>query len=1044
MSGISSSTGLVSGLPTAELISQLMAVEARPVTLLQQRVGAVQAERTAFADLSSRLLSLKSAIANFDQRSFFDVFRANSSDTNVLTATAGAKATLGTFGFQVHSLVASHELISRGFADADTTPLGAGLLTLESGQGLLNPPTDLESLNGGAGVRRGTIRITDRAGVSADLNLTATLTVQDVIDAINAETTINVRASVQGDSIILEDLNATATGSLTVSDLTGGQMARDLGIAGTSTTGRIVGTDIVNLVDTTLLSALNDGMGFGRAPSGSDLIVQRDDGARYEISLSGTIDANTRLEVLNGGNSARLGVIRITDRLGQSVDVDLSAIDSGAPGATPTLGDVVTAIEQQTAAAGLDLDVTYFNSSRKHALQIVDNAVVPEVVAGAEEAAPALKIEDVSGFGARDLGIATESTEGSIVGTGIHRVDTVGDVMRAIEFAYDATTGQYNAGGILAGFSANGNGIVLSSVGVPRGFDVLAADGSTAAQDLGLLGRYEGGVAPAGAGGSLIAGLNSVLTRTLNGGTGLGTGIIRIIDGAGRSADVDLTGIETVQGILDTINAAGLEVQARINTAGNGIAIDDTSNVAGSSLVVQDVSGTLAQDMGLAGSFAEGRAEGGNLQRQYIAEQTLLAELNGGRGVRTGQIRMTDSNGVIHTVTIADNQKTVGDVIQLINAAGGTLQASINATGDGILVTDSAGGTEALTITDQDGFAARDLRIAGEAAAGETSIDGSFEFRIQIEADDTLQDVVNKIDSAGGDFSAAVLNDGSSTAPFRLVVNSQISGTKGQLIFDPGQTGLSMSTLAQARDAVVFFGGADSTPGAPGLVLRSSSNTLDDVLEGVSIDLVGTSDKPVELSISQDVDAIVEDLNAFVTSYNDVIDRIGELTSFDSETFERGILFGDSTVTQIENRLFRSVTRPFENTSNNLSRLAGVGITLAAGGRLELDEERFREVYQEDPDSVEQLFTAEETGFGAVFDEVLDDLTRGVDGLIANKDSALEGQEDILNDRIDNFQVLLDAKRTRLERQFASLEGALALLQGQQSALTQLQSLAFA
>ena len=46
--------------------------------------------------------------------------------------------------------------------------------------------------------------------------------------------------------------------------------------------------------------------------------------------------------------------------------------------ASPTLGDVVTAISEQAAAAGLDLDVTYFNSSGKHALQIRDNSDLPE------------------------------------------------------------------------------------------------------------------------------------------------------------------------------------------------------------------------------------------------------------------------------------------------------------------------------------------------------------------------------------------------------------------------------------------------------------------------------------------------------------------------------------------------------------------------------------------------------------------------------------------------------------------------------------------
>ncbi len=66
MSGISSSVGLLSGLPTADIIAQLMAIESRPMRLVQQRVADVQAKRTAFADLSARLMGLKSRIQFYD------------------------------------------------------------------------------------------------------------------------------------------------------------------------------------------------------------------------------------------------------------------------------------------------------------------------------------------------------------------------------------------------------------------------------------------------------------------------------------------------------------------------------------------------------------------------------------------------------------------------------------------------------------------------------------------------------------------------------------------------------------------------------------------------------------------------------------------------------------------------------------------------------------------------------------------------------------------------------------------------------------------
>lgn len=1024
MSGISSTTGLVSGLPTADIIAQLMAIEARPRDMLQEQVSGVQAVRTAFADLSARLLGLKNTTLRFDEPAFFRAFKANSSDSNVLTAVAGQNAVPGSFAFQVHSLVSNHGLISQGYADADTVPVGAGTITLEMGSGQLSRATDLDALNGGEGIRRGKIEITDRAGNTVEVDLTAVLTVDDVLEAINSHTAIDVRASASGDRIIVEDLNErTEAGSLMIRDLAGGHAAEDLGIAtsvsaaagGTLT---IEGADVISLVDATLLSTLNDGNGVGRARTGADFIIQRDDGLRFEISLSGNIDDHTRLEVLNSGHGVRLGVIRVTTRSGDTAEIDLSEATN--------LGEVREAIE----ASGLDLDLTYFNSSNQHALQLTDNSQGEEV----------FKIEDVSGFAARDLGIAAEAEENSIIGNGIHRITTVGDVMRAIQYAYDEDAGQYNNGRTLATFSANGNGLVLASASVPRGFEVIAAADSTAAADLGILGRYENGNPPQGLPRDLIAGLNTVLLRSLNGGAGVTGGQIQFTDRAGASLTIDFSGAQTVQDLIDLINnQTAAQISASVNPAGNGIIIRDESGSVANLLVISDVTGTMAADLGIAGNHNASEVNSGNLQLQYISNQTLLTDLNAGRGTRTGQFRITDSAGGLHAVNITENQKTVGDILHLVNSSGGgKITASINATGDGILITDSSGGTEALKIEDMNGgFAAADLGIAAEADEGEDFIDGSFEVHLEIDADDTLADVAQKISEANRDLSAAVINDGSSTAPYRLSVNSLISGVRGRVLFDSGDTSLAMRTLVEARDAVVFLGAADAENP---VVLRSGSNMLGDVLEDVTIDLVGTSDQVVDLSITQDTEAIAEDLHDFVDAYNEVLDRMDELSRFDAESLTRGVLFGDSTVDLVRGRLRSVVTGEFRGASPGVSRLSAVGITISSGGKLSFDEDKFREVYADDPEAVELLFTAEENGFGDTIETVLDDLTRSFDGVLAEKDSTLQSQEELLNDRIAAMEELLDLKQARLERQFQGLEQSLAILQGQQSALSMLQT----
>ena len=189
MSGISTGIGLISGIDTASLISQLMEIERRPVTNLQNRVQTIDAQRSAFLELSAQILSLQNVLTGLGRPSFFNRFLSTSSNEGILTATADSTASPGTYSFRVRSLVTNHALISRGFADRDQTPVGAGTVTIEGAAGRVNPSTLLETLNGGAGVRRGIITITDRSGATADIDLSTAVTVDDVLEAINTNPT---------------------------------------------------------------------------------------------------------------------------------------------------------------------------------------------------------------------------------------------------------------------------------------------------------------------------------------------------------------------------------------------------------------------------------------------------------------------------------------------------------------------------------------------------------------------------------------------------------------------------------------------------------------------------------------------------------------------------------------------------------------------------------------------------------------------------------------------------------------------------------------
>jgi len=104
-----------------------------------------------------------------------------------------------------------------------------------------------------------------------------------------------------------------------------------------------------------------------------------------------------------------------------------------------------------------------------------------------------------------------------------------------------------------------------------------------------------------------------------------------------------------------------------------------------------------------------------------LSRITSLADLRGGAGVAGGHLRLTDSNGVTADVDLLA-AANVGDVLDGINNAGTAIVASLDADGESILLTDTAGGAQFGVEDLLGGDLAASLGIAGTSDTG--TIDG--------------------------------------------------------------------------------------------------------------------------------------------------------------------------------------------------------------------------------------------------------------------------------------------------------------------------------
>ena len=998
MGTISSGIGLLSGLDFNSLIGQLIAIEAAPRDRLLTRIGDIDAQRTAYLDISARISAMLSQVNLFAKRSFFLANSVNSSNTDVLNVAAGSDAIPGSYSFIVRSLATTHQLISRGFTTPDAQ-LAPGEILIESADARINGQTRLDELNGYHGVHRGSFELIDGDGNSAIVNISDAVTLADVIDRINAAE-VNVQAEVYGDGLVMSETNG---GALRVREVDGGHTAEDLGFGLGHTYdagGRIEGGNLVYLADSTPLSALNDSNGVSRARAGGDFTING-----ITVELGEILKADTRLERLNRGQGVDLGSIRVTtvDTAGQerTCEVDLTGLS--------TIGEIKDAIEGAVEGVSVTLAdnrllVSYSDSSTdKH-----------------------LKIEDITGHAARGLGIDGESETGRIDGDGILHVDTLGAVIAAINYATE------NDGSVSA--SIDGTRVVIDG---GASVELAALNDSPALFDLGFIeGAQDGPVS----GRRLIGGIDSVLLSTLNGGRGFEPGRVNIQVG-GNSMTLDLSGTETLRGVIDLINQAAeaeeLGIEAGCDHTGTRLLIESIDGVSGISISDVPGYGTFAADTGLAQSEPTVRLRSDNLQRQYINEASRLEDLNNGRGLTLGTISLTNSHGLSATVDLtAGTVETLQDVIDRINSAaiasGESLgiSARINDTGDGLVLEDTAGGTLDLEVADVTGTAARDLNLLGGAQDG--VIDGSYEVNIELTGTETLEDLVTMINEHGGLATASILNDGTDISPYRLQVSSAACGRAGELIVD----GLDFTTLSAAQDAKVVLGSnADS-----GVLITSSTNTLTDVVPGLTIDLAGASDEPVTVTISRDTESVVEAFQNLVSGFNAAIDRLDELSDYDPETETRGILLGENTLQMVERRLMRMVIERLAGASGDIQRLADVGVRLRSG-RLEFDEQKLRDALEANPEQLVEFFTDEESGMAAAMKEQLEGITE-TGGLIDRRENTLESQREQIADRVDVLNERLDRRAQQLMRQFLAMESALAELQSQQGALTQLAALA--
>ncbi len=282
--------------------------------------------------------------------------------------------------------------------------------------------------------------------------------------------------------------------------------------------------------------------------------------------------------------------------------------------------------------------------------------------------------------------------------------------------------------------------------------------------------------------------------------------------------------------------------------------------------------------------------------------------------------RLATSSRLIHqgwadSNTTAVNSSGSGQQFVYVHGTGGDAETVSIDVPDG---TTLAGLVELIN-NDEDNPGLR-ASIINDGSGGATA------YHLVLSSTDTGSDTLISIDDAG-----TTLGDG---------------GNFDQAAFPDGQTGVD----AQIR--------VDGYP--PGGWIESSSNSVSDVVDGVTFNLLDTTaGEEISLTVLRDEAGVKSKIQSFVDAYNEVLTLINAYESYDSASETMGPLLGDSGLILLERELDRFTNREMAGLpdSATFTMLAEIGITTGEGGLLEVDSTTLDEALEDHFDAVKDLFT---------------------------------------------------------------------------------------
>ena len=220
---------------------------------------------------------------------------------------------------------------------------------------------------------------------------------------------------------------------------------------------------------------------------------------------------------------------------------------------------------------------------------------------------------------------------------------------------------------------------------------------------------------------------------------------------------------------------------------------------------------------------------------------------------------------------------------------------------------------------------------------------------ITLSATDGLDDLATKLSAVtglsaqviakgDGKFSLAVLTDTGAASAIRITASSPL---------DDFDTTNNAKQIVAASDAALSV---------DGIAVTRSSNTIDDLLPGLTLSLTATTASPVTVVALEDPDLAEAEMRAFVDALNTTGAMLREASKRGINGASSGPLVSDPTVAALKRSFAALTTTPLEGFGETPLYLSNLGVRTERDGSLSLDSDVFQAAMASDPAQYRAIF----------------------------------------------------------------------------------------